>query len=85
MQNRFSFVTLILSSLITFAILVFISGFSDLAFSVIPGWHTVIYPPQIMQIIFCFAALGLFSIIYVQFRAVAMLVRKIFSKLIVKE
>ena len=85
MQNRFRSLTLILSSLITLAILVFISGFSDIAFSIIPGWHTVIYPPKMVRIILCFAALGLSLVIYGLFRMVEMLVGKILTKFVMKD
>lgn len=54
---------------------------SDVAFSLVPGWHTTIYPPEITWSILTVLVLGTTSIVYMIFKGTIKLLTVLWTKL----
>jgi len=77
MQDKLRLFPVILSALITSVLFLSFAGFQNIAFSVVPGWHIIIYSKEITQVILYLAVLGLFLVIYIFYRVIEMLVGKL--------
>lgn len=82
MPDKFRLLTVILSGLITSVISLYFVGFQDIAFSVVPGWHIIIYSKEMTQVVLYLAVLGLFLVIYIFYRLIEVLIEKLLLQFI---
>lgn len=58
-----------------------ILGTSDAAFSIVPGWHTTIYPPEITWTILTLVILVTSLLVYLIFRGAIKLLTSLWTKM----
>ncbi len=83
MSKKEKSILLILGGLITMLIVYVMVRLktNDAAFSIVPGWHTTIYPPEITWSIFTVIILILFLVGYLILRVIAKLFTLWWAKL----
>ena len=82
-MRRKRILTIIIGCLLTFlttrTLIAMLAG--DFAYSVIPGWHTVIYPPEMTLTVLTGILLGLTLIVVGIYKAVSILISLIFDRI----
>ena len=83
MSKREKIILLTLGGLIT-TLVVYVTvrlGTSDAAFSIVPGWHTTIYPPEITWTILTIVILVTSLLVYLIFRVITKLLTSLWTRL----
>ena len=83
MNKREKPILLIFGGLIT-TLVIYVTvrlSISDAAFSIVPGWHTTIYPPEITWIILTIVILVTSIVVYLVFRGTIKLLASLWMRM----